>query len=297
MRRSLTFVLALLCLAATAITAADKKADQKRQKWLKQYLKQYPYLDTLGPINTFESEFTWPEGFHRLDPKKLTPFQNWVSNIPMWDDGKSVYAINTGTVLKREKISRSIRYPWRTAQFRDCIIPLQLLADYKYWTNRPQDLAYVTKVGDTVTYGKFLENEISYTPRFRIKYTPTEKREPSEKEFIAYFDLCAFNSDYASLEKQCSPVTDFDFRPGDIYLGRDTVGRSGKVFVILVVATDGKQDYRYIVGAGCNEPCDFYVPLFHDNRSDPWLTLDELKALVTGYPVIGFHRPRVPGKR
>jgi len=292
MRRLVILAIAFLNLSAALLVAADKKSDQK----IAWYLKQYPYLDTLGPINTFESEFKWPEGFHRLAPKQLTPYQTWISNIPMWDDGKSVYAINTGTVLKREAISRSIRYPWRTAQFRDCIIPLQLLADYKYWTNRPNDLAFVTKLGDTVTYKRWLQSEISYTPLFRIKYTPTEKREPSEKEFAGFFDLCAFNSDYASLEKQCDPIADSDFRPGDIYIGRDSVGRSGKVFVTLLVATNDKDAFRYVVGTGSTQPCDFYVPLFHEDRSNPWLTPEELKGLITGFPVIGFHRPRVPGK-
>jgi hypothetical protein len=69
------------------------------------------------------------------------------------------------------------------------------------------------------------------------------------------------------------------------------------VFVILLVTTNDHGDSRYIVGTGCSQPCDFYVPLFHDDRANPWLTLEEVKGLITGYPVIGFHRLRVPGKR
>lgn len=293
MKYSVLLATALLTIASTCAAATDKDAIKTRDR----YIKQFPYLDTLGPVNTFESEFKWPEGFRRRDPKKLTPFQNWVSNIPMWDDGKSVYAINTGTVLKRDKISRSIRYPWRTAQFRDCIIPLQLIADYKYFTNRPNDLMFITKLGDSVTYKRWLESEISYSPTFRIRYTPTEKREPSEKEFAGFFDLAVTNSDYGSLEKLCDPISDTDFRPGDIYLGRDTTGRTGKVFVILMVVTNDSGDHRYIVGTGCAQPCDFYVPLFHEDRANPWLTPDELKGLITDYPVIGFYRPRIPGKK
>lgn len=293
MRRLVLTLVILTGLFGTGSYGADKKTDKEKDK----YFKQYPYLTPGDLVRTFESEFTWPEGFHRPKVDKLTPFQEWISHIPLWDDGKSVYSATTGTLLKREQISRSIRYPWRTGRFRDCIIPVQLLADFKFWAGKPQDLAFVTKMGDTVTYKKFLQSEISYDPYLRINFTPAEKREPSEKEFNGFFDLCAFNSDYASLEKQCDPINASNLLPGDLYVGRDTVGRSGKVYVILLVAGNDRGEFRYIVGTGCDEPCDFYIPLFHDNRANPWLTPDELNALITGYPVVGFHRLKVPGKK
>jgi len=293
MRRSILILAILLGLFGARGYGAEKETE-KGKEW---YLKQYPYLTPDELVRTCESEFKWPEGFRRLDSDKLTPFQNWVSHIPMWDDGKSVYSITTGTILRREQISRSIHYPWRTGHFRDCIIPLQLLTDYKFWTDRPDDLAIVTKKGDTVTYKKFLQSEISYDPYFRINFVPAQKRKPSVEEFNGFVDLFAFNSDYASLEKQCDPIVASNFRPGDLYVGRDSIGVTGKVYVILVVASNSRGDFRYVVGTGCPEPCDFYVPLFHDDRSNPWLTPDELKALITGYPMVGFYRLKVPGKK
>ncbi len=293
MKRLFLNLAAIFCLFGASGHAATVKAEKVTEK----YVKQYPFFDTADYLHTCETEFTWPEGFQRLDPKKLTPFQNWVSNLPLWDDGKAVYSATTGTILRREQISRPMRLPWRTGHFRDCAIPLQLMADYKFWTDKPHELAIVTKKQDTVTYRKFLQSEISYTPHLRINFMPAEKRKPSAEEFSKFFDLCAFNTTYAGLEFNCEPIGDSELRPGDVYMGRDSVGLRGKVYVIMVVATDGKGDYRYVVGTGCAEPCDLYIPLFHGDRSNPWLTLEEVKALITGYPIIGFYRLKMPGKK
>lgn len=282
-----------LGLVGAVCYGADKK-DERNVYW---YMKQYPYFTAGDPLYTYETELVWPEGYKRPDPKKLTPFQNWVSNMPLWDAGKAVYSASIGTAFKREQITRPVRFPWRTGLFREYVIPMQLLADYKFWTNRPNDLAFVTKRGDTIRYRTFLESEIAYSPHLRIIYKPSEKRDPSVEEFNKFFDLYAFNANYASIENHCTPIGDSDLRPGDIYVGRDSAGVVGKVYLILVVIANDAGDKRYIVGTGCGEPCDLYIPLFHDDRKNPWITIDELRSLITGHPHIGFLRPLVPGKK
>jgi len=293
MRQFVQVLTALIGLLSACAFGAEKKSE----RGIEWYIKQYPYFTPGDMLHTFESEFKWPEGFRRLDPDRLTPFQNWVSNMPVWDDGKAVYSATTGTILTREKVSRPVRFPWRTGHFRDCVIPLQLLADYYFWNGKPFDLAFITKTGDTLTYKEFLKSDISYDPYLRVRFTPSEKRKPSPEEFNKFFDLYAFNSNFASLARHCEPIADSALRPGDLYVGRDSLGLAGRMYVIMVVATDGRGDYRYVVGTGCGEPCDLYIPLFHGDRSNPWLTPVELKALITGFPTIGLYRLKMPGKR
>lgn len=291
--RSIGPTLILLLVLVGAAQAADTLKTPYDPMW---YADQYPFITYKGSAFTFESEFLWPSGYRRLDSTKLTPYQFWVSNFPLWHRDKGVASLARGMVLKAGEISRGVHLPWRTAKFYDCVIPLQMLAEYMLRQNRPFDLAYVPKRGDPITYGAFLKSEILYDSYGGIIMKPSTERAPNDSLFNVYMDLVATNTNYRSLELNCDPVSDSAVLPGDLLIGRDSVGLQGKVYSILLVVANQAGDRRYIVGTGCSDGCDFYIPLLGDDRKFPWLTLSQLKDLVN-QPVVGFFRPRVPAAK
>ncbi len=289
MRKS-ALILILLTVFAGLLQAADTLKTPYDPMW---YADQYPFITYKGSAFTFESEFLWPEGYRRLDSAKLSPYQFWVSNFPLWHRDKGVASLARGTVLKADQISRSVHLPWRSTKFYDCVIPLQMLAEYMVAHHREFDLAYLPKRGDPVRYEAFLKSQIVYDSYGGIVMQPAQKRVPTDSLFNLYFDLVATNTTYQSLEQNCDPVTDSAILPGDLLIGRDSIGLQGKVYSILLVVANKAGDKRYIVGTGCADGCDFYIPLLGDDRKFPWLTLSQVRDLVN-QPVVGFFRPRVP---
>jgi hypothetical protein len=292
MKRPLLLAVVLV-LSAASVYAADTLKTPYKTAW---YAKHYPFMQGKENVWTFESEFLWPEGFRRLDEKKLTGYQFWISHLPLWHYGQGVGSLARGMVLMPEKISRTLNLPWRTTKFYDCVIPLQLLAEYMLYLKKPNELAYRPKIGDPLTYPMFLKNDVAYDAHGRILFTPVKERTPSDSLFNAFLDLVAVNTNYASLESNCESVPDSSVLPGDLLIGRDSLGTSGKVVTVLLVAGNNAGETRYIVGFGCDDGCDLYIPLSQENRVYPWLTLDEVKGLVVR-PHVGFYRPIVPGEK
>jgi hypothetical protein len=134
--KKLLFLAIVLVVSAASVYAADTLKTPYKPAW---YAEHYPFMQGQGSVWTFESEFLWPEGFRRLDQKKLTGYQFWISNLPLWHYGQGVGSLARGTVLVPEKISRTLNLPWRTTKFYDCMIPLQLLAEYVLYLKKPNE--------------------------------------------------------------------------------------------------------------------------------------------------------------
>jgi hypothetical protein len=106
--------------------------------------------------------------------------------------------------------------------------------------------------------------------------------------------LIVRNSTYKTLAANSTPITPEEFLPGDLMVSRDTVGYQGKVWIVMCVAENAGGDRRYIVGTGCDDVCDFHIPLFNNEKNYPWLTLDQVKALAPEeYPIVEYLRPTV----
>lgn len=275
--------------------SAEVDATMPPDDVLQRVYQQYPYVTYRGKLFTFETEFTWPDGYQRLDSAGLSPFQLWVSHMPMWHRDIGVTSLERTTVLAPAQVSRAVHLPWRTSQFKDYAIPLQMLAEYQLMKKREHQWTVHTKGGDSVTYDAFLSSTVGYDARQRLMLRPAEKRQPDSTEFDAFFALVAFNSNYSSLETNADSVSTEHLRPGDLFISRNESGTQGRVYVIMLVVRNDSGDTRYIVATGCPRICDFHIPLFHDDRENPWLTLAEVQALAPEqYPIKGFFRLRVP---
>jgi hypothetical protein len=285
---AIVLFLSALTIGGSAIAAKPKSGITD----LDAYVRQYPYMTYRGTALTFDSEFEWPEGYSRLDSSAMTPFQYWVSYVPLWNPARPVGATKVGILYKPEQVSRPINLPWRTTRFFDDIIPLQLLLEYQLAVGDTNKYSVKPRRGDLMTYGSWLSGEAIYTRGDSLHFQPGEKRESTDKELIRFFGLVSLNTNYASLEANCSPVADTALRPGDLYLARSEDGLTGKVYIVMCVIQNKAGDRKYIVATGCSDACDFYIPLFNDRKDYPWLSLDEVKALIsdTDFPSKGFYR-------
>ena len=80
MTRSVVVLLILLMSGGLA-AAQDSTYVPEILQW---YYDHYPFVTQTDSTFTFESEFVWPDGFHRPDSSEQTAFQNWVSHFPLW---------------------------------------------------------------------------------------------------------------------------------------------------------------------------------------------------------------------
>lgn len=253
------------------------------------YAENYPYMQHRARTFTFESEFTWPEGYRRVDSASLTSFQFWMSHLPLWYKSRPVARVS-GVELEAERMSCGIHLPWRTVRFHDYTIPIQLLLEYHLMRGDTADFKWRPTEGDTITLENFLSGTpIAYRGR-ELRFQEAEPRPVTDKEIDAMMDLCAKWSNYGTLAANAVPVDSTDIKPGDLLIAQAEVPTKGRAWIILADLVNDAGEHLYLVGTGCQHECDFHIPLFNDNKDYPWLTKDQLMALAVDFPKVGFYR-------
>ncbi len=290
-----SFILLLICILALPLAAIAQDNTRLSPEELEKYFQRYPYMLYRGRLFSPESEFGLPAGFQRMDESKLTAYQLWVSRMPLWHQMKGVATLGRGIAFEADQISRAVHLPWRTTKFYDYAIPLQMQLEYLLVERKADNWIVLPKAGDSMSYARWLVSTPVYDARQRLTLKTSELRLPDSLEYNRFFNLVAENSNYLSLETNSDTVSESDLRPGDMQIARNEAGVKGKVYVILLILEDPQGEKRFLVGTGGNPPCDFYIPLFHNDQTDPWLTLDELKGLPPQeFPFKGFFRLKLP---
>ena len=271
------------------------KPDSSQIRPYEWYRSRYLYMGDWGKAFTVESEFMWPAGATRPDSSSLTPFQFWVSHMPLWHYGRGVSSVRKGAVYAPSQISRAVRFPWRSSELTDRAIPLQILAEFLLMGNRRDQFRPITKASDTLDYGRFLKSSFSYGPRENIVFQNASSRSDTITEFNSFFNLCAVNTTYRSLTLNADSIPLEAIMPGDVIVAQNESGTSGTAHVVLVRLNRPNGESFFLIATGCEFACDFHVPLFNAGRREfPWLTLEQLTALGAEYPRRGAYRLRVP---
>ncbi len=281
-------------LAQPPMPDADTGSTNPLVAW---YHEQYPFISMTDTIYTFESEFTFPEGFSRPDSSALTPYQNWVARIPIWHQYKAVGVWKGGKAFEKDEVSRVVHIPWRGPTYTDLGFPLRILAEFCRRNRTEFGMQIVTKGdGDTLDYGAWLKGKEVLSPLGSPRLVPALERDSSELEFYRFLNMAMQHQTYQSLAANGDSLPGDQALPGDLLIGHDDRGKTGKAFVILNMLVNDTGDRLYAVATGCPAPdaCDFHIPLVSLDRNFPWLNQTQLEELVRDYPHRGYFRLRVP---
>ena len=283
-----------LSSAATAGAPADsvKKVRVKPDRGYEWAKKQYPWMAYRDTLFCAESEFFWPEGFHRPGTEALTPFQTWISYLPLWHGQRPVGSM-AGLAFKPDEVSRPVHFTRWKYVFSDKTIPLEIWAQYYLNQNKKFDFSLTPWVGKPLVYADYLGGSITYNAKGEVVYTPTEKRADTDDEFTGFIEMCDHQTTYKSLAANCDSVSSTDLLPGDMYITWNENGARGKVIMVLTAIVNAKGEKLYVVGTGCDTECDFYIPLFNNDRNYPWISASQIAELFPSSGTAGFFRPRL----
>lgn len=283
----LIVALMFLLISSGFVTAQEPKVVPEITQW---YHDHYPFVTHTDSTYTYESEFVWPDGFHRPDSSEQSPFQNWVSNFPLWHQWKPVGHWKGGKLFKHDEVSRVFHLPWKGDRFNDKAIPLRILGEWLFYLHRENELRIWPKAGDTLRYEDFLGGDLRFNNRMEPFFEPTEPRQPSPREYYRFLLFCIDNTTYKSLAANCVSVKPEDLMPGDLLIAHNENGRKGRVYIVMLKVVNDKGDKRFVVACGCEVACDFHIPLLTEDRDQPWVTLEEIEQLAPDYPERGFYR-------
>ena len=288
--RGIGFVFAIGFILISSAFGVDLSSEPMIVQW---YHHHYPFTIMMDSIYTFQSEFDMPDGFDRPDSSQLTDFQNWVANFPLLHQWQSVHTWKGFQKYKAEEISRGVHLPYRSQDFKDCAVPIAILAEYLHYYDRESELSVIPKKGDTLQYKAWLRGQLRYAAFGRVLIEPDEERDVSASEYNKFVHACLYNTSYKSLAQNCDSIDVRELMPGDLFIAHDKLSRAGCVYIVMHMLNNKKGEKLYAVACGCSESCDFHIPLLTGDRDNPWITTDHIQSLAENMPYSGFFRFRI----
>lgn len=252
----------------------------------------YPFSMSYDSSLNLMTVVSEPPGFTRYPDAKVTPFQLWLTNLPLLPLNIAVARWDGQIIMRADSTGGVIDFGVGSENQKDADIPLQLLLEYLRVRGSLGNYPIIIRRGDTLTYNKWLNGIYSNGPRNELFYTPGEKREASEMEYYRYLQLIITENDGKSLIKNLIPVDDNNIAPGTIFVQfrKDVPDSTGHTAVILDVCTNPKGELRILAGWGGDPAQSFFVarPLPISDRV--WFTLEEFKQRLQKYGEGNFYR-------
>lgn len=280
-----------ISLLAAAASIAQEMQDTTGINY--RYKQKYDFVTMPDTIFTFQSEFKLPEGFQHADSLWLTDFQNYVSNFPLWHKGMKVGSFRAKIIFKNKEISRPVHLPYNGPAYTDKAMPIRILAEFLHDRSREKELSIIPRAGEIMIYDKWLASDITYGPGKSVQFNVPREKEDNLSEYYTFMRFCLENTTYESLARNCDTIPASDARPGDIFVAHDENGKDGVVYVILHMIVNASDDKLYAVATGCKEACDFHIPLFNNDRNNPWIRPREIAELGGDYARRAFLRLKI----
>jgi hypothetical protein len=258
------------------------------------YAKHYPFVTMTDSVFTFASEFTLPDGYRSLDSSRMTVFEQWVSNFPLWHEWKSVGAQTDGNLIGYDSISRVVHLPWGGLRNRDFTIPMRILAEWLFYHHRETSLSIFPTKGEPLKYVDFLGGDLLLNRLGEPFFKPGDTKAASPGEYYQFFATCVNYLSYKGLLRNCDSLTKETLRPGDIFVAHDKKGRKGCAFVIMHVIENDAGQSMYAVATSCARSCDFHIPMLTEDRHQPWISRAKIAELGADFEHSGFFRVRQP---
>jgi len=292
-RSHIVFKLFIFTFTFCLINSSVIFSQPSGEKIATEYSKKYPFISLKDTIYTFETEFTFPEGYDRIAPSKLTEFQSWISLIPIWHQYKAVGIWKGNKALEKEEISRVVHIPWRGPNHTDVGFPLRIFSEYYRYHNKEFDFMVTPKKGELMTYEKWLKSDFRLGPMNDVKFIEKQQRDSSSGEFYKFLNMAMQHTSYKSLAKNCDSLSIDDLAPGDLVIAHDKKSKKGKAYLVLNMIENSNGKKLYALATGCEEACDYYIPLFNLDRNSPWIDAERIKKIIAEYPESGFFRWRL----
>ncbi len=293
MTKAITTVSLIIFLMSSVLSAQETAKPVDTNGINYRYKQNYGFVTMPDTIYTFEGEFILPEGYHHPDSSELNAFQNYVANFPLWHRFMFVGSFKRSRIYEKEQISRPVHLPYNGPAFVDRAEPIRILAEYLHDHKREFDLEIVPRAGETMTYPKWLTHDLSFGAKNAVRFSPGAPKDTTLKEYYTFMRNCLENTSYQSIGFNCDSVEATDLMPGDLFVAHDSTGRKGVAFVVIHMLKNAKMEKLYAVATGCPEACDFHIPLFNNDKNNPWLTATQIFELNGDYPNRGFLRLKI----
>jgi len=250
-------------------------------------VKIFPFAEDYNPERSLLQAVRTPQGYERYPIDKITPYQAWLSNLPLKPPGSPVLSWDGDTLETPDEFCGVIDMPITSAEITDGDIPVIFLLTFFRQTGYLDEIKLRLEGDILLTYPLWLNGTYYEDAAKPPAYVEGEPRPDSDEEFEAFMDFVKRNVDTKILRRSLAGKDARSLRPSHMFIQfrNDDPDSVGHTAVVLDVARMPGKKQKLLVAYGGFPAQSVIVPRAWANDDSMWFTVDELKEYLKEHGV------------
>jgi hypothetical protein len=252
----------------------------------------FPFAEDYNPERSLLQVVKTPQGYDRYPAKKMTPYQAWLSNLPLKPAGTPIISWDGDTLTPPDSFWGVLDIPITSPEITDADVPMLLLLTFFKLSGQIDKIKVRLKDGVLLTYDLWLSGTYYEDAVKPPVYVEGERRPDSDEEFQAFLDFVFRNVDNKILKNNLKNKDARVLRPSQLFLqfkdgDPDSAGHTA---IILDVAQSPGKKQKLLVAYGGNPAQSIIIPRAWAGDESMWFTYEELREYLKEYGVGWYFR-------
>lgn len=248
--------------------------------------RPFPFAKYNEPKLALITQIANPEGYTRYAENRLTPFQLWLSNIPLMPRGSYRVDWRGKKLAEPDTINSIVDMKIDSKYMTDADIPVMLLMNFFHLSGQLQQFNIRLSENLVVNYKEWLSGRY-IDDKDKGLYFRDEGigRADTKEEFDGFVAFVTKYFDNKTLRLNVEHTDDRVALPSHIFIQfkNDDPDSIGHTAVVLDVAMAKEKDRKFIVAYGGNPAQTVIVPNSGKSMESKWFTIDSLREYLKEY--------------
>lgn len=252
----------------------------------------FPFSKNYDSTRTIIMQCEKPENLERYPSHLMTPFQVWLTNLPLMPQGTPVTDWR-GKIVRETDTDGIIDFPITSKYETDADILLLLALNFFSLDSTIYRFNIVLDKKDTINYSKWLERDYQGSPGQEISFTVRSKPKiDNRREFQNYVDFVTEHFGEQSIPLNTEVVPHNHLKPGNMFVQfkDDSMKVVSHVALVLDVCRNPAKQMSVLVAYGGDPAHSLVVPNAFGEADAKWFSVGELVEFLKPYGEGFFYR-------
>jgi len=254
----------------------------------------FPFAEEYDSTRTIVMLCEEPENLERYPSHLMTPFQVWMTNLPLRPKGTPITDWR-GEIIEETVLDGVIDFPIKSQYQTDADILILLALNFFSLDSTIYHFDITLTESDTVNYSKWLERDYEIASDGKISFViRTDPKSDNRSEFQNYLNFVARAFDNESILLNAEVVAHNRVKPGNLYIqfSDDSLQVVSHVSLVLDVCRNAAKQLSVLVAYGGDPAQSLVVPYAYGASEAKWFGVDELVEHLKPHGKGFFYRYR-----
>ncbi len=241
------------------------------------YSDFFPFARHFDSSNTIILQCAKPDKLEQYPGQKMTPFQAWMTNLPLMPKNTPIKDWQ-GKIVAEAETDGIIDIPVDKPYVTDADLLVYLALNFFQFDSTIYRFNIVLTPKDTINYSHWLTRDYSGSKSGKISYKESgRKNVDNYQQFQQYLDFVLKHYDNNSVPLNSRVIIHNEIKPGNYYVqfSDDSLKIVSRVTVVLDVCYDRGRQPHILTAYGGNPAHSFVVPSAFGEPESKWLRVED----------------------